>query len=113
MQPEAADTTTFGIVYQPSWLTGFSTSVDWYRIDISDAIGQLTAQNEVTACANGSDPSLCQYVIRRDGAPNGVIERVETLYEGFTVDENKWWHYDYRDWRSSIQNERFEDIAMK
>jgi outer membrane receptor protein involved in Fe transport len=78
--PEAADTTTAGIVYRPSWLEGFSTSVDWYNIDISDAIGQLTAQNEVTSCANGSDPSLCQYVIRRDGAPNGVIERVETLF---------------------------------
>ncbi|HVY82913.1 MAG TPA: TonB-dependent receptor [Steroidobacteraceae bacterium] len=80
VQPESADTTTIGVVYRPSWLEGFSTSVDWYRIDISDAIGQLTAQNEVTACATGADPSLCQSVSRRDGAPNGVIERVETLF---------------------------------
>jgi outer membrane receptor protein involved in Fe transport len=80
VQPESADTTTFGVVYRPSWLEGFSTSVDWYRIDISDAIGQLTAQNIVTACANGTDPSLCQYVVRRDGARNGVIERVENLF---------------------------------
>lgn len=78
--PEAADTTTFGVVYRPSWFEGFSTSLDWYRIDISDAIGQLTAQNIVTSCANGTDTSLCKYVVRRDGAPNGVIERVETLF---------------------------------
>jgi D-alanyl-D-alanine dipeptidase len=34
--------------------------------------------------------------------------------EGFSVDENEWWHYDYRDWPSyAIQNERFEDIGVK
>jgi outer membrane receptor protein involved in Fe transport len=78
--PEAADTTTFGVVYRPSWLEGLSTSLDWYRIDISDAIGQLTAQNIVTSCFTGADASLCQYVVRRDNQPNGVIERVETLF---------------------------------
>ena len=80
VMPEAADTTTVGVVYRPSWLEGFSTSLDWYRIDISDAIGQLTAQNIVNSCFTGADPSLCQYVIRRDNAPNGVIDRVETLF---------------------------------
>ncbi len=77
--PEEADTITAGIVYQPSFLEGFSTSVDWYSIDIADAIGQLTSQNVVTACFNG-DQSLCQYVHRRDDAPNGVIERVDNLF---------------------------------
>ena len=77
--PEAADTTTVGIVYQPSFIEGFSTSVDWYRIDIADAIGQLTSQNVVTGCFNG-DASLCQYVHRRDDQPSGVIERVDNLF---------------------------------
>jgi len=31
--------------------------------------------------------------------------------EGFTVDENEWWHYDYKDWRSyPILNVPFEDL---
>lgn len=31
--------------------------------------------------------------------------------EGFKVDDNEWWHFDYRDWRLyGIQNVRFEDI---
>ena len=77
--PEKADTTTFGIVLQPHFLDGFSASVDWYKIDIADAIGQLTSQNVVTACFNG-DQSLCQFVHRRDDAPNGVIDRVDNLF---------------------------------
>ena len=77
--PESADTTTVGIVWQPAFLEGVSTSVDWYKIDITDAIGQLTSQTVVTNCFNG-DQSLCQYVHRRDDAPNGVIERVDNLF---------------------------------
>jgi len=31
--------------------------------------------------------------------------------EGFTVDENEWWHYDYKDWKSyPILNVPFEDL---
>lgn len=78
--PEQADTLTLGVVLQPAFLQGFSMSLDWYRIDINDAIGQLLAQDVVTRCFNGLDPSLCQYVVRRDNQPNGVIERVETLF---------------------------------
>lgn len=77
--PEQADTTTVGVVFQPSFLEGLSMSVDWYSIDIADAIGQLTSQDVVNRCFNG-DQTLCQYVHRRDGLPNGVIERVDNLF---------------------------------
>ena len=31
--------------------------------------------------------------------------------EGFTVNRNEWWHFDYRDWRRyRIGNQRFEDL---
>jgi iron complex outermembrane receptor protein len=77
--PEKADTTTIGVVFRPAFLAGFSMSVDWYSIDIADAIGQLTSQNVVTACFRG-DQTLCQYVHRRDGAQNGIIDRVDNLF---------------------------------
>lgn len=84
VQPEKADTTTVGLVYQPSFLQGFSATVDWYKIDIDDAIAQLSAQNIVTGCFNG-DTTLCQYVIRRDNLPNGFIDRVENLFINLAV----------------------------
>jgi iron complex outermembrane recepter protein len=79
VMPEKADTTTIGVVFQPAFLEGFSTSLDWYRIDIEDAIAQLQAQNVVSGCVAG-DLTLCQYVIRAGGVANGTIERVETLF---------------------------------
>jgi iron complex outermembrane receptor protein len=84
VQPEKADTTTIGLVLKPSFLAGFTATVDWYRIDIDDAIAQLSAQNIVTGCFNG-DTTLCQYVIRRDGLPNGFIDRVENLFINLQV----------------------------
>lgn len=79
VQPETANTLTAGIVYQPAFIEGFAASLDWYSIDIDDAIGQLTAQNIVTGCYIG-DAALCPYVIRRDNLPNGVIDRVENIF---------------------------------
>jgi D-alanyl-D-alanine dipeptidase len=32
--------------------------------------------------------------------------------EGFTVYDNEWWHFDYRDWKHyRIGNKTFEEIA--
>lgn len=66
LTPEVADTETFGVVYQPSWLTGFSGSVDYFDIKIRNAISQLTSQNEVTLCADG-DTALCSLIVRQNG----------------------------------------------
>jgi len=34
--------------------------------------------------------------------------------EGFTVNPNEWWHFDYKDWqRYRIGNERFENLSDK
>src|SRR5262249_17329989 len=68
----------FGVVWQPSGvMQGFSASVDWYDIDISGALGQITQQNLVNQCYQGAT-QLCQYVIR-DPATNAII-RIDSLF---------------------------------
>jgi outer membrane receptor protein involved in Fe transport len=76
VKPEKADTTTAGIVFQPSFLEGFQASVDWYSIKINDAISQLNAQTLVNSC-NAGDQFLCQFVIR---ASNGDIVEIDSLF---------------------------------
>lgn len=87
VSPEEADTITAGIVYQPSWLEGFSASVDWYDIDVAGALATLTAQQIVDGC-RGGDLGLCQYVYMPNGQsitnPTSndfrVIDRVESIF---------------------------------
>ncbi len=75
---ETARTSVLGFVYQP--LDKFSVTLDKYDINIDDAIGQLTAQQEVNACyasAGHNSSPLCQYVVR--DASNQIV-RVDSLF---------------------------------
>lgn len=83
VNPEKADTVTFGAVYRPSWVPGFALSVDVFSIDIEGAIGQLGAQNIVDQCYDGAT-QLCQYV-HRDA--DGVISVVDNLF--INTDQSK------------------------
>lgn len=74
LQPEKADTFTVGMVVQPK--TGFArrfrASVDYYNIQIKDAISTLGQQNIVTRCYQG-DPLSCSLVTRD---ASGIITNI-------------------------------------
>ncbi len=53
LDPETSNTYTYGLVFQPRALPGFSTSVDYWDVDISGAIGNLGVQRIVDDCFNG------------------------------------------------------------
>jgi outer membrane receptor protein involved in Fe transport len=54
LKPEKALNTELGVVLDhPSFLPGFSASIDYYRIQINDIISSLTAQQEVNFCFAG------------------------------------------------------------
>jgi outer membrane receptor protein involved in Fe transport len=79
LDPEKADTLTFGVVYRPSFdlLSGLQLSADYYDIKVEDAIGQLGVQNVTTFCFQGQTV-LCQYVERDPTA--GTLTRVLNPY---------------------------------
>lgn len=76
--PEKADTFTAGVVIQPTggFLGRFRASIDYYDIDIADAIGVLGQQNIVQRCADG-DAFSCT-LVERD-AENNVVRIVDTV----------------------------------
>lgn len=63
LQPEIADTLTFGVIYTPAWLSGFNLSVDYYDIEIDEAIGSIGAQTAVDQCFAGV-AAACAVVVR-------------------------------------------------
>jgi len=72
LQPELADTLTWGVVFQPSGdlLSGLSASVDFFDIQIDGAIGGIGASQIITNCAAG----LTQYCafITTNSTPFGI-----------------------------------------
>ncbi|WP_137679015.1 TonB-dependent receptor domain-containing protein [Aurantiacibacter suaedae] len=78
LSPEVADTFTAGIVLQPTggFLSQFRALIDYYDIDISNAIGTLGQQNIVQRCEDG-DTLSCSLVTRDAG--NNVTNITDTI----------------------------------
>jgi outer membrane receptor protein involved in Fe transport len=63
LDPETSKTYTYGLVYQPAFLQGFSASLDYWKVDIAGAIGLLGAQRIVDDCFAGAG-NVCSLVTR-------------------------------------------------
>ncbi|HEV7234315.1 MAG TPA: TonB-dependent receptor, partial [Sphingorhabdus sp.] len=78
--PEKSDSYTIGVVLQPSFLPGFSASIDYYNIKIDDAISNPTPGDAIAACFGssiytppaGASASLACTSIRRDPITAGL-----------------------------------------
>jgi hypothetical protein len=67
--PEQGRTKTFGVVFQPAKVSGLSLSVDWYSVEITDNINQITSTQVVEDCQLRNDQYLCS-LITRGGPPS-------------------------------------------
>jgi outer membrane receptor protein involved in Fe transport len=79
LRPETAKTLTIGGVLTPSFLPGFSLSIDYYRIRVDNLIDSLSAQQLVTNCFNagGSGVPECDLVER--ATPTSPISLVRIV----------------------------------
>jgi iron complex outermembrane recepter protein len=66
---ETADTLTLGFVLTPSMIQGLSLSLDYYRIELEDAIAQVDGQQLLNDCFRGLNINSvsCQSVVRLPG----------------------------------------------
>jgi iron complex outermembrane receptor protein len=61
LQPETSTTKTLGFVYNPSFLEGFDISLDWYKIQIENAIARPEAQFILDKCYAGTPGEQAVY----------------------------------------------------
>jgi len=61
LQAEESDSYTYGVVFQPTFIPGFSISADYYNITVNNVIVSLAAQTIVNACYDSPNLSspLC------------------------------------------------------
>lgn len=66
LEPEDAETTTFGVVFTPNSIP-LEITLDYYEIEITNGISQISEQNVVNACYNvEQDPNgmFCSLIAR-------------------------------------------------
>ncbi len=64
LKPEKADTTGIGVVLSPSFLDGFTASVDYWNVSIKGAINNPSAASILNSCYDGSHPEFCSAITR-------------------------------------------------
>jgi outer membrane receptor protein involved in Fe transport len=81
LAPEVGLTHSMGLIFQPSFLSGFSASLDYYHIAITNAITtpNQTTSNEDCERSNGTAP-ICSNIIRplpfSDRSANNTPDRI-------------------------------------
>lgn len=87
LQEETAETTSYGFVFTPSFLEGFSLSIDYWDISIEDAINAVSGQNIVDGCyqANSLNPQFCALQTRNP--ENGGFNFIESVSINFAKRE--------------------------
>ncbi len=71
LKPEVADTRTAGVVLTPSFLPGFSMSLDYFDIYVDQYIGAVDAPTVINQCVQTSNPYFCS-LFHRDPT-SGVL----------------------------------------
>ena len=64
LKEETSDTYTIGLVFQPSFINHFITTIDYYNIKIDDIIATVGAQNIVDACYLYGAQQYCGQITR-------------------------------------------------
>ncbi len=65
LEPESADTVTFGFVYQPNFAPDLTISVDYFDIEVEDTISAgIPAQTTLDRCLATGEATFCDLITR-------------------------------------------------
>jgi len=81
LRPEVANTITLGVVLQPVAIRGLNISVDYFKIDLSDAIDSLSAANIGNFCTGGEAQSCSYITFAPNGTPTSLVAPVQNIAE--------------------------------
>lgn len=82
LQPESSTSWTVGAIFTPTFLQGFNASIDYYNINITNAIAQPAPQDALDACfvLAPSPTSPACTSIRRDPLTGGLSGDFTTTF---------------------------------
>ena len=84
LEPEESDTVTLGFVLSPPFIEGLNITVDWFEIDIEDAVTATSGQRVISSCFATLDlnSEFCTEITR---FPNGTLNEVLAISSNFAT----------------------------
>jgi iron complex outermembrane receptor protein len=80
LQPERANTYSVGFTVTPSFLHGFTGSIDYWNIKLNNTIAPIPLAFTLNQCLTTGNPVYCNNVVR---APNGGLFGTSVIGGGF------------------------------
>jgi len=77
VKPEEAKSLLYGFVYSPSYVPGFTTTVDFYKYDITNNITTLGGETITNGCILNGNQEYCDQLTRNPGGS------IKTLKDAF------------------------------
>ncbi|MFD3318864.1 TonB-dependent receptor domain-containing protein [Alteromonas macleodii] len=76
LQAESSISKTLGVVYTPSWFKGFTATVDYWEIELTDAISSIDGQTILDRCVDSESGINNVYcgLIDRDGTTGEITQ---------------------------------------
>ena len=121
LQPETAETTTFGFVYSPSYVEGLDVSLDWWKIKLDDAITTIGGQTIIEDCVNsgGTGVTCALYDRKADGSINTLLNTTTNIggtkvegYDltiGYRLPETQWGKFSFT-WDNTYLASQEDDL---
>ena len=91
VSPEEADSWGLGVVLRPSFMEGFSATVDYYEVEIDGIISFVTADATAEYCTEFGVQRYCDNMIYDDA---GTLQTINLLYENLNSMSAKGMDYD-------------------
>ena len=66
LKPEKGKSIDIGLVYDPDWADGLSSSVDFWHIYLSNTLTAIQGDTVVSSCFNNSASPYCSFIHRED-----------------------------------------------
>jgi iron complex outermembrane recepter protein len=85
LSPERANTYSVGFTVTPSFLRGFTGSVDYYDIKLNNTISAVPIDFTLNQCLTTGNPTFCSNVVR---APSGILFGTSVVGGGFISGTN-------------------------
>ncbi|QDZ08620.1 TonB-dependent receptor [Sphingomonas panacisoli] len=76
LRPEKANSWNIGGVISPRFMPGFNLSADYFRIDMTDAIDTLSAQDIINRCKDGR-PEYCAAITQDPNNASRILIRTQ------------------------------------
>ena len=101
LNEETGETTTFGVVYEPTFVDGLTVTVDYYSIEIEDVITTVPAQEIFNQCFLDGNQAFCNEITRNPGGDvrifNSSLLNAASL-KATGVDASIDYQFDFRNW---------------